>query len=257
MGDLRVERDDLVAVVTLDRPAKRNALTDDLIAELSGAFDALEEEDQVRCVLLRGAGEEAFSAGYDLAALPAGEGREPPARLHDLFDRVEAFPYPVVACLRGYAVGGGCELALACDLRLAGDDLRMGMPPARIGLVYPLPGYARFLRTVGLPAAKEVFLTGRLFGAEDCLRLGLVHRVVSAPAVEAEALALAREIGTNAPLSLRGSKRVLNRLARQPALSPEEKDELATLFARSLASDDLIEGKRAFAERRKPRFSGR
>jgi enoyl-CoA hydratase len=257
MRELECFAADGYAVLTINRPLKRNALSDELIFQLVGALDALEGDSAVRCVLLRGAGEEAFSAGYDLSSLPAGKAAQAVDQLHALFDRVERFPYPVVALLRGYAVGGGCELALAADLRIAGDDVQMGMPPARIGLVYPLPGYARFLRTVGPAATRELFYSGRIYPAADCRRLGLVTRIVPAAEAEEEALKLVREIAANAPLSLRGTKKILERLSRHPPPRGAEDEELAALFGYSLTTEDLAEGKRAFAEKRKPLFKGR
>ncbi|MDW7710354.1 MAG: enoyl-CoA hydratase/isomerase family protein [Deferrisomatales bacterium] len=257
MAEIVLTREEGFARVTIQRPSKRNTLTDEGIAELSAVFDELERDPATRCVLLRGAGEEAFSAGYDLTGLSASGPAARSDDLHALLDRIERYPYPVVALLRGYAVGGGCELALACDVRVAGDDVRMGMPPARLGLVYPLAGYARFQRTVGLAAAKEIFFSGRLYTAPDCRRLGLVSVVVPATGAEGEALALVREIAGNAPLSLRGTKRILRHLALGPEGSSEDEGELAALFARSLATEDLAEGKRALAERRTPIFQDR
>lgn len=256
MNDIRLETDERLAVVTIARAAKRNTLTDAAIAELGALFDELEGDASVRCVLLRGEGEEAFSAGYDLTTLSeTGEAAESD-HLHALLDRVERYPFPTVALLRGWAVGGGCELALACDVRVAGDDVRMGMPPARLGLVYPLPGYARFLRTVGRAATQEIFYTGRMYSAAECDRLGLVSVLVPAAEAESEALRLAREISENAPLSLLGTKRILRHLSLGAA-SSEDEAELRGLFRRSLGTADVAEGKRALAERRKPRFEGR
>jgi enoyl-CoA hydratase/carnithine racemase len=256
VDEILVTKDEGAAVLKINRPSKRNILTEKGIRELSGAFDQLEADSSIRCVLLRGEGEEAFSAGYDLTSLsqagPAAETDE----LHALFDRIERYPFPVVALLRGYAVGGGCELSLACDVRIAGDDVRMGMPPARLGLVYPLAGYARFHRTIGPAATKEIFFSGRVYQAPDCLRLGLASTVVAAALAESEALRLVREIAANAPLSLRGTKRILRHLAAGPGVSREDEGELAALFSQSLATRDVAEGKRALSERRKPEFKG-
>lgn len=256
MEEIRLEKFPSHAVLTIDRPAKRNILTERCLPELGAAFDELEADPAVRCVLLRGAGEEAFSAGYDLTAL-SHTGPAQTDELHALLDRVERYPYPVVALLRGFAVGGGCELALACDVRVAGDDVRMGMPPARLGIVYPLAGYRRFLRTLGLAATKELFLTGRTWAADDCLRLGLVSLVVPAAEAEARALEYVGEIATNAPLSLRGTKRILRHLVAATGESADDDAKLAALFRETLATEDAAEGKRALIERRAPVFQGR
>ncbi|MBI5439907.1 MAG: enoyl-CoA hydratase/isomerase family protein [Deltaproteobacteria bacterium] len=256
MSEILVARGEGFAVVRINRPSKRNTLTEEGIRELSRTFDDLEVDGSIRCVLLRGEGEDAFSAGYDLTALsqsgPAAEADE----LHVLFDRIESYPFPVVALLRGYAIGGGCELALACDIRIAGDDVRMGMPPARLGLVYPLAGYARFHRTLGLGPTKEIFFSGRTYGAADCRRLGLVSEIVPAAEAERKALELVQEIAGNAPLSLSGTKRILRHLTLGREESTEDERELADLFRRSLGTRDLLEGKSSRAEGRRPVFSG-
>lgn len=257
MGDIVSQVDGGLAVVTIRRAAKRNTLTDEVIEDLWTAFDDLERHPEVRTVLLRGEGERAFSAGYDLTTLTGSGSAAEEDRLHALFDRIERFRFPVVALLRGYAVGGGCELALACDVRVAGDDVRMGMPPARLGLVYPMAGYERFVRTVGVAAAAEVFYTGRTYAAADCQRLGLVSLVVPAASAEDQASGLAREISENAPLSLQGTKRILRHLTSRPGASAEDVRELQWLFRSSLGTEDVVEGKLALAERRKPVFKGR
>lgn len=251
-----MSKEEAVGFITIQNAAKRNVLTDGAIIALSSAFDELEQDPSIRCVLLRGEGTEAFCAGYDLTTLSETGKAAETDDLHALLDRVERYPFPVVASLRGYAIGGGCELALACDIRVAGDDVRMGMPPARLGLVYPLAGYARFLRTVGLVATKEIFYSGKTYPAQECVRLGLISDLRPAADSEAEALRLAREISENAPMSLAGTKRILRHLAGRPGDSAEDEPELAALFKKSLATADVAEGKRALAERRKPRFLG-
>lgn len=256
MTDIVLRRESRFAVVTIDRPSKRNTLTDEAIESLSAAFDELEQDPSIRAVLLRGQGDRAFSAGYDLTTLSEDGPAAEEDRLHVLFDRIERYPFPVVALLRGYAVGGGCELALACDIRVAGDDVLMGMPPARLGLVYPLAGYERFVRTVGAAPTREIFYTGRTYGAADCRRLGLASLVVPAAEAEDHALALTSEISDNAPLSLQGTKRILRHLTLGPPGSAEDRAELSALFRRSLATQDIVEGKKALAERRKPNFAG-
>ncbi len=247
-----------VAVFTFNRPEKRNALDPELLFALGDRLAALAAEGDIRCVVLRGAGDEAFSAGYDIGRIPGGRDR-PPRQGNPLdygLQAVHDFPYAVIAMIRGFALGAGCHLAAACDLRLASATARFGMPPVKLGVVYPVEGYRLFVRLVGLAAAKELFLTGRQIDASRALEIGLVHRVLPDDELEPYTMALAEEIAEeNAPLAVRASKRILDRLSEGP-LSEEDEREFRRLMAEAFASHDLREARAAFAEKRRPRFSG-
>lgn len=253
------ERRGRVALLTLNRPEKRNALNPELLFALGDRLETLAREGEVRCVVLRGAGEEAFSAGYDIGRIPGGDQR--PVRDENPLDyglaAIRAFPYPVIAMIRGFALGAGCHLAAACDLRVASQSARLGMPPAKLGVVYPVEGYLLFLRVVGLANAKELFLTGRPVDAFRALEMHLVHRVLPDAELEPYTLALADEIAEeNAPLAVRASKRILDRLSEGPLTEADER-EFRRLMAEAFASEDLREARAAFAEKRRPRFHGR
>jgi enoyl-CoA hydratase/carnithine racemase len=244
--------------LTIDNPAKRNALDHDILDALADVLPRLE----ARCLLLTAEGK-VFSAGYDIGALPQDDfARAAEAIVAHPFtaaiDALDAYPYPVLAAINGHAIGGGLELALSCDLRVCSADARMGMPPARLGLIYSHTGLRKFLDAIGAPRTRELFFTARSIGAEEALSWGLVGEVVPAAEVPARGVELAAEIAANAPLSLRGNKRVIRELlAARGALDPAVEEELVALRDACFSSQDFYEGVRAFAEKRAPRWQGR
>ncbi|HSN93185.1 MAG TPA: enoyl-CoA hydratase-related protein [Anaeromyxobacteraceae bacterium] len=261
MTEPRVRAEDrgLVRVVTVENRAKRNALDFRALEELEEAFEAA-ARDRVRCLLLRGAGEEAFSSGFDLAeiALSSRRGERPDEAVERTADVLAALPCPTVAFLNGSAFGGGFELAVTCDLRVAREGIQVGMTPSKLGVVYPEGGMRRFLDLVGAARTRELFFTGRPVDAGTALAWGLVNRLVPAAGAEAAAQELAGEIAANAPLAVQGMKRILRLLesAHERGLSAEERVEIAGLRRRAFESADLKEGRAAFQERRPPRFTG-
>jgi enoyl-CoA hydratase/carnithine racemase len=216
----------------------------------------------VRCVLLTGA-DGMFSSGYDLGDLSAEVFAEEAERLvaHPFAAALEALddcPVPTLAALPGHTIGGGLELALACDLRVAADGIRLGMPPAKLGLVYSHTGLQRFIDAVGVPRTRELFLLGRHVGARAAEAWGLVNAVVLPSDLEEEALDWAQELAANAPLSVRGNKRVIRELLRAGRdLDPDVERELIELRRACFGSEDLREGVRAFGEKRPARWRGR
>ncbi|RKQ93610.1 enoyl-CoA hydratase/carnithine racemase [Solirubrobacter pauli] len=250
MGSVAVDWPvDGVARVTIDNAAKRNALDADILEGLARELPGLD----ARCVVLTGAGG-AFSAGYDIGNLT-------PERLADVLIHpfeaamaaVDALAMPVVAAMGGHAFGGGLELALACDLRVCAPAAKLGMPPARLGVVYSHTGLRRFVDAIGSARTRELFFTARPVGADEALAWGLVNEVTDA--VEARSVELARSIAELAPLAQRGNKRVLQALV--PPLDPALDAELEALRNAAFASDDFAEGVRAFVEKRAPRWSAR
>ncbi len=246
-----------VARLTISNPSKRNALDHailDAIAEVAGAADA-------RCLLITGT-QGMFSAGYDIGGIPDEEFEEraEPLVAHPFtaaIDALEAHPYPTVAALSGHTIGGGLELALACDLRVAAEGIQLGMPPAKLGLVYSHTGLRRFLDTVGAARTRELFLLGHNVDAAVALSWGMVNRVVPASELAAAGVALAREVAGLAPLAQRGNKRVIRALLdARDGLDPSVEQELIELRQASFASADMREGVRAFGEKRPPRWRG-
>jgi enoyl-CoA hydratase/carnithine racemase len=254
---IAVEDRGTVRVLTLDNPAKRNAVDFGSLAEISEACAAA-ARDRVRCLVVRGSGDQAFSAGFDLDAMDAGDGDRPDLAVERTMEALEAVPCPTIAFLNGSAFGGGCELAVTCDLRVARAGVSLGMPPARLGVVYAAAGLRRFLALAGPSRTREMFFTGRPVEAEAAFAWGLVNRLVPADQAEAEVMALAEEIAQNAPLAVQGMKRILRLLeaSHERGLTEPERLEISDLRTRAFRSADLAEGRAAFRERRPPRFRG-
>jgi enoyl-CoA hydratase/carnithine racemase len=252
-----------VVRLTIANPAKRNALDHPILDAITATLGELADPDgPARCVVVTGA-HGMFSAGYDIGEIPDEEFEERAERLvahpfTEAIDALEAFPWPTLAVLPGHTIGGGLELALACDLRLAQADIRLGMPPAKLGLVYSHTGLRRFIDAIGVARTRELFLLGSYVDAPTALSWGLVNRVAAPADLEDEGTAIARELAGNAPLSQLGNKRVIAALlnARGP-LEPDVEEELIELRRASFASEDMREGMRAFAEKRAPRWRGR
>ena len=246
-----------VARLTIANPEKRNALDHPILDAITSVLAGLD----ARCVIVTGA-DGMFSAGYDIGEIPDEDFAEQAEALvaHPFtaaIDALEGYPYPTLAALGGHTIGGGLELALACDLRVAADGIVLGMPPAKLGLVYSHTGLRRFLDAIGAPRTRELFLLGRNVDARTALSWGLVNRVVGASELEEAALELAGELATNAPLAQRGNKRVIRALLDgRGAVDPRVEAELLALRAASFASADLREGVRAFGEKRPPRWRG-
>jgi enoyl-CoA hydratase/carnithine racemase len=251
-----------VVRLTISNPAKRNALDHPILDAISATLGELSlRSSGARCVIVTGA-HGMFSAGYDIGEIPDEEFEERAERLvahpfTQAIDALEAFPYPTLAALPGHTIGGGLELALACDLRVAQAGIKLGMPPAKLGLVYSHTGLRRFIDAIGAARTRELFLLGSYIEASTALAWGLVNRVAPAEELEATALALATELAGNAPLSQTGNKRVIAALlSAEGKLPADVEEELIELRRASFASKDMREGMRAFAERRPPRWRG-
>ncbi len=251
-----------VVRLTISNPAKRNALDHPILDAITGMLTELASgESGARCVVITGA-HGMFSAGYDIGEIPDEEFEERAERLvahpfTEAIDALQAFPYPTLAVLPGHTIGGGLELALACDLRVALETIKLGMPPAKLGLVYSHTGLRRFIDAIGAPRTRELFLLGRYIDAPTALQWGLVNQVAPAEELEAVALQVAAELAGNAPLSQLGNKRVIAELLdAEGELLAEVEEELIGLRRASFASRDMREGMKAFAEKRPPRWRG-
>ena len=247
-----------LAVVTLNRPEKRNAISLAMWPRLGAIFRELAARDDVRAVILTGAGGN-FSAGADIAefatvrrdatqaATYAAAGAETSQLLRD-------YPKPIIAAVSGYGVGGGCGLALTCDFRVGDRTTRMGIPAARLGIVYGAEACRALIHHAGLANAKRILFSGRIFAARDCLAFGLLDQLAPGAALEG-ARALAREFLESAPLSIRGAKRIADAVARGE--DQRRAADLQALIDQAFDSEDYREGQRAFKEKRQPRFQGR
>jgi enoyl-CoA hydratase len=257
--DILVEIKEPLAVITLNRPAVLNALRSQLLEELSTALRDLERDDSVRAIVVTGSGEKAFAAGADIAELnalaSAGSGAAKARTGQALTRQIERLSKPVVMAVNGFALGGGCEIAMAADIRVASENAKFGQPEVNLGLIPGYGGSQRLTRLAGKGVAMHLCLTGEIIDAQEALRIGLVTRVVPAGELLNEAKRIATLIASKAPLAIAACKRVINNGAH---LSIDDGLELEALeFGTLVNTEDIKEGASAFLEKRKPAWKGR
>jgi enoyl-CoA hydratase len=256
-GNVHLAREGAVATVVIDNAARLNALSAPMWRGLGEAFAKLSADGSVRCVILRGAGD-AFASGADISVFEserkdADSARRYGALTHGALDAIGSCPHPVVAMIKGPCIGGGLEIAARCDLRIAGQSARFGIPAKNLGLVVGYEELRALIQAVGSAVALEVVLEGRIFGAAEALQKGLVNRVVPDTEVEQEALATAQRIAAGAPLSARWHKKFVKRLLDPKPLTDAEREEEYACFD----TEDYRIGYRAFLAKQKPAFKGR
>jgi enoyl-CoA hydratase/carnithine racemase len=250
-----------VARLVISNLERRNALDHDILGAFADVMPELDRGIEIRCVMITGAGD-IFSAGYDIAGFAEESFAEEAEALvahpfHAAMEAISSHPYPVLAAINGDCLGGGLELAIRCDLRLARMSAKLGMPPAKLGLIYGHTGLQRFIDVIGYARTKELFLVGRNLSAPRAMAIGLVNDTVPDAELAEAGLELAAEIAGNAPLSARGNKHAIELLNSYPRLSSEQEEELIELRRSCFTSEDFREGIRAFAEKRRPRWQGR
>ncbi|MBI4464538.1 MAG: enoyl-CoA hydratase/isomerase family protein [Acidobacteria bacterium] len=252
--NIRLEQEDSIWTLTVNRPRLRNVLDTPTVKECNAALDTL-DTSQPGVLILTGAGDQAFVAGADINDLRTRGKRQALEAINTmLFARIENFSWPVIAAVNGYALGGGCELALACDIRIASENARFGLPEASLGVIPAGGGTQRLPRLIGLARAKEWILTGDIYDAQETLRVGLVSRVVPQDKLLDTAKGIARKILNRAPLAVRLAKLLLNASSRAPLDSGLTLEVLAQSIL--YESKDKHEGMTAFLEKRKPDFKG-
>jgi enoyl-CoA hydratase len=255
--NILLEKRGRVAIITVNRPEKLNALNVATRNEILNAFEQLAADDEVRVVIITGAGEKAFIAGADINEFAgmSAIGQRAVMKRRRAFDGVEDFPKPVIAMINGFALGGGCELAMACDIRIASSKAKLGQPEIKLGIIPGGGGTQRLTRLVGEGRAMELCLTGDMITAEEAERFGLVNHVYPPEELEAKTLELANRIAEMSPVALAMAKQSVKNAARLDLRAGVEAE--VDLFALCFSSEDKEEGVRAFIEKRKPEFKGR
>jgi len=244
----------------LNRPERRNAVTAVMWAGIPEVMARLAAQSTVRVVVIAGTGEEAFASGADISEFALNRGDAGQARAYEVqnaaaLDSIRGAGLPVVAMIHGFCIGGGLAIALACDLRIAAETAIFALPPAKLGLAYPVSGLRDLIGAVSLATAKELLFTGRRIAADEALRLGVLNRVVRASELASTTDAICADIAGNAPLSILAAKRAVAAISTN-TIPPEQVDELARLSDACFSSADYAEGCKAFLEKRKPNFRG-
>jgi enoyl-CoA hydratase/carnithine racemase len=259
-GRLLAEKRGSVGWLVFDQPAKRNAINGAMWRAIPEAMARFDADAEVRCIAFRGAGSEAFAAGADISEFEKiRDGRASVGAYDELLDRVlhsiQRSLKPSVAMIHGFCIGGGLEIALACDLRYCGRSAQFGIPAAKLGLAYNIEGHKRLLETVGHAYAREIMFLGRRYPADEALGMGLVHRVLDDAELERYVDDVLRVLSENAPLSIANTKTLLEEYVK--ASGTPDAVRMRAAIERCATSADYVEGRRAFMEKRKPRFTGR
>ena len=256
--NLLVERDEAVAIITFNRPKVLNALNTQTLSELSSAIAACKDDPGVRAIILTGAGEKSFVAGADineLAVQTPVQGKEHARRGQQIFDAIEQLGKPVIAAINGFALGGGCELAMACTMRIAADTAKLGQPEINLGIIPGYGGSQRLPRLVGRGVALEILLTGDMITAQRAYEIGLVNRVVPAAELLAEAKKIAHTLASKAPIAVRYIIEAVHHGLDGPLAAGQFLE--TSLFGAIASSDDMREGTKAFLEKRKAAWQGK
>jgi len=261
LDDLLIRSDEHILDICINRPDKRNSLTPEMLHLLAETLDEVGSRDETQILVLRGTGDRYFSAGYDISRIPRPGTPEAEAfalrkPLDLAVEAVERFPYPTIAMLGGSVIGGGCELAFACDFRYAASGIEMCMPPSRLGIVYSVEGLERIGSVIGLSNLKKMIFTARSFATAELSAFGAVDEVLAPALLERRVMEVASAMGQLAPLALKGHKWILGRFGRQQ-LGEEDLREARQWILRSYRSEDAREAQAAFMEKRPPRFCGR
>ena len=249
-----------VGWITFNQPAKRNAVSLDMWTAIPAIIEAFAADDEVRVVVMKGAGDKAFVSGADISEFEEKRNTEEQIKAYDratgaAHESLRALEMPLIAMIRGFCIGGGLAISLSADLRISADDGQFGVPAARLGVGYGYNGIKELMHIVGPSYAKEIFFTGRRLNAAEASEMGLVNRVVPVDELESSVVALAEQIAANAPLTVQAAKAAVNEGTRDPA--DRDLAKVDAMVAKCFGSEDYIEGRRAFMEKRAPQFKGR
>ncbi|MFP4477151.1 MAG: enoyl-CoA hydratase/isomerase family protein [Desulfatibacillaceae bacterium] len=260
---LLVEKKDYVGTLAFNRPERKNALSPELLVKMHLQLEEWARGDEVRCLIITGGGDRSFSSGFDIGSIPTDVDPEMEKILREhnplelALNGVRNFPYPTIAMLNGYAFGAGLNMCVCCDMRIAADDVKIGMPPAKLGLIYHPEGLRQFVEALGFAKTRELFFTARTFVPGEVRELGVMDHIVPRDNLREYTYDLAATIAKNAPLSLKGMKRILNMMGNTAALEGDDLLEAEQLIRDSFNSEDLKEGQMAFLEKRTPNFTGK
>lgn len=253
--ELLIDIQDHIATLTLNRPEKKNSLSLNILNGLKEFFTDLPAG--VRCVVLRGTGNEAFSSGFDISTIGTLKPGDEISIIDGAYQALQNCPVPTIAYLNGYGLGAGCDLMVSCDFRIAHSRGKFGMPPAKLGVIYSFDGLSRFNSLVGPSKAKEIFLVGRYYSAQESYEMGLVSHVIDPQEQEEYVYKMATDIVNNAPLSVTGMKQMLTLANKKAPLCAEDEAKVSQIITGVYTSDDMKEGKASFLEKRKPVFTGK
>ena len=255
--EILTETENSVCTLTLNRPEKRNSLTRETLELMRDEVRRLAKNPEVRCLVITGAGDKAFCSGYDIGSISGEEYDGGDHPLAEAMEAVKNHPLPVIAMINGHAFGAGLELAASCDVRVCADDAKLAVPPAKLGVTYGREGVRKLLALAGPGLTRELFLAGNPIDAERAGEKGLVNHVVKREYLAEFTYSLARGISENAPLSMISLKKTINILEAGKPLSKEDEELIRSLARKVRQSEDSEEGKKAFADKRKPVFGGR
>lgn len=251
-----------IATLTFNRPERKNALSPELLVNLHLTLQEWEKEDTIRAVVITGNGDQSFSSGFDILSIPT----EVPPEMAEIMKKenpvelalntVKNYPYPTIAMMNGYAFGAALNLAICCDIRIGVDDIRIGMPPSKLGIVYHPEGIKQFVEVLGMAGTREIFFTGRTYKGVEAKEMGFVDHLVPRSDLAAVVYGYAEEIAENAPLSLKGSKKIINMLGQSTSFKDSDLIKAEEMILEAFNSQDLKEGQTAFLEKRKPVFKG-
>jgi enoyl-CoA hydratase len=257
MGFVKYETKGQVGIITIDRPKALNALNSQVLDDLKEVLDGVDQQE-IRCLIVTGSGDKSFVAGADIAAMSTMSQAEAEAfgkKGNDIFRALEVFPIPSIAAVNGFALGGGCELAMACDIRICSENAKFGQPEVGLGIIPGFSGTVRLARLVGMGIAKQLIYTGKPIKADEALRIGLVNAVVPQAELMDKALELANQIAANAPLAVRAAKQCINAEYDMPVDDAIVNESSA--FGNCFATEDQKNGMKAFLNKEKYVFQGK